>query len=128
MRERENFGAWRQRACERVDVILGAGMRVLLLDDADGASKSLGLFLPRHVIPLAPVDVVPALVAGFAVEAVRDQAVPPAGFTSDHDFPWRVAQELGQRLARRLFCGGQPRTVLRRGIAVDVLGLAGQRL
>ena len=102
MREGEDLGARRQRLAERVDVVLGAGVRVLLLDDADRKPEPLRLFLPRLVVAGVVVAEDDDLVASLEVQAVRHEVVRFAGVARDDDLFRRDAQKLGERLARAL--------------------------
>ena len=121
---RHHLGARRDRLGEGVDVVLGAGMRVLLRHDHHREAEALRLLLPRGQVARVVVLVQQHLVAGLEVQAVRHHVVRLAGVARDDDLVGRHAQELGQRLARRFLLGHQPGAVVRRRIAVDALRLS----
>ena len=106
MRKGEDLGPCRHRLAERVDVVIGPWMRVLLLDDTHRETKPLRLFHPRLVVAGMVVAEDHDLVSSFELQAVGHEVVRFARVTCNDDFFGRHAQKSGERLARVLFGAG----------------------
>ena len=126
--EGDEPGPRRDRAGERLLVVAGARMRVLLLDRHHRVAEALRLLAPGVEVARVIVGMDEDLVAGLQIEAVRDEVVRLTGVAGDDDLVRRRPQELGQGPARLLLLRIQPRPVVGGRIHVHAARLARQRL
>ena len=128
VREPDHFRVRRDRACERVDVVLRAWMRIRRRNLLHGEAEALRLLLPRRVVARVVVGGDDHFVAGFQIDAVRHEVVRLARVARDHDLFRRHAQELREQLPRVLAPLAELHAIVERGIAIHVLRRVVQRV
>jgi hypothetical protein len=120
--EAEDLRPLGHRARERVEVVLGAGVRVHLVHDLQRVAEALGLRLPGVEVARVVVGEEEDLVPRLEVQPARDEVVRLARVAGEDDLLGSDAQELRDRASRRLLALPELHAVRERGIPVEVAG------